>query len=41
MSFFDDLARSLERNRVTRRQALWLIGASTVGAAFPAAPLRQ
>ncbi|HRG70526.1 MAG TPA: M48 family metalloprotease [Thauera aminoaromatica] len=27
MSFFDDLARSLERNRITRRQALWLLGA--------------
>jgi len=27
MSFFDDLAHSLERNRVTRRQALWLLGA--------------
>lgn len=27
MNFFDDLARSLERNRITRRQALWLIGA--------------
>ena len=27
MNFFDDLARSLERNRITRRQALWLLGA--------------
>ena len=27
MSFFDHLARSLERNRITRRQALWLLGA--------------
>ncbi len=27
MSFFDDLALSLERNRITRRQALWLLGA--------------
>ncbi len=27
MNFFDDLARSLERNRITRRQAMWLIGA--------------
>lgn len=27
MSFFDDLARSLERHRVTRRQALWLLSA--------------
>ena len=27
MNFFDDLARSLERNRLTRRQALWLLGA--------------
>lgn len=27
MSFFDDLARGLERSRITRRQALWLLGA--------------
>ena len=27
MSFFADLASSLERNRITRRQALWLLGA--------------
>ncbi len=33
MSFFDDLARSLERNRVTRRQALWLLGAGAAGVA--------
>ncbi len=26
MSLFDDLAHSLERNRLTRRQALWLLG---------------
>mgnify|MGYP000879397679 CR=1 FL=1 len=29
MSRFDALARSLERNRITRRQALWLLGAGT------------
>lgn len=33
MSFSDELARSLRRNRITRRQALWLLGASTVGVA--------
>lgn len=33
MSFFDDLASSLEQNRVTRRQALWLLGAGAAGAA--------
>ncbi|MFN3988299.1 MAG: M48 family metalloprotease [Rhodocyclaceae bacterium] len=32
MSFADDLARSLTRNRITRRQALWLLGAGAVGA---------
>ena len=32
MNIFEQFARNLERNRVTRRQALWLIGASTVGA---------
>lgn len=31
MEFFSTLADHLERNRVTRRQALWLIGASCVG----------
>lgn len=35
MSFSDELARSLRLNRVTRRQALWLIGAGTLGAATP------
>jgi len=33
MSFSDELARSLQLNRITRRQALWLIGAGTLGAA--------
>lgn len=33
MSFSDDLARSLQLNRVTRRQALWLLSASTLSAA--------
>lgn len=33
MSFSDDLARSLQLNRITRRQALWLLGASTLSAA--------
>lgn len=33
MSFSDELAKSLARNRITRRQALWLFGASTLGAA--------
>ena len=33
MSFFDDLALSLERNRITRRQALWLLGAGAAGVA--------
>lgn len=33
MSFTDELARSLRLNRVTRRQALWLLGAGTLGAA--------
>lgn len=32
MSFSDDLARDLARNRITRRQALWLLGAGSVGA---------
>jgi len=31
MSFCDELARSLETNRVTRRQALWLLGAGALG----------
>lgn len=31
MNPFDDLARNLERNRVTRRQALCLLGASGAG----------
>lgn len=34
MNFFDGLARSLERNRVTRRQALWLLGAGAAGITF-------
>jgi predicted Zn-dependent protease len=34
MNFLEQFARNLERNRVTRRQALWLIGASTVGASL-------
>lgn len=34
MSFFDDLARGLERNRITRRQALWLLGAGAAGASL-------
>jgi predicted Zn-dependent protease len=33
MSFSDDLARHLEKNRITRRQALWLLGAGAAGAA--------
>ncbi|MEW6645765.1 MAG: M48 family metalloprotease [Pseudomonadota bacterium] len=33
MSFSDELARSLQLNRITRRQALWLLGAGTLGAA--------
>lgn len=32
MISFEDLARNLERNRVTRRQALWLIGAGCASA---------
>lgn len=32
MSFSDNLARSLQLNRVSRRQALWLLGAGTLGA---------
>lgn len=32
MSFSDDLARSLETNRISRRQALWLLGAGALGA---------
>lgn len=31
MNFFDNLARNLERNRVTRREALWLLGATGAG----------
>jgi predicted Zn-dependent protease len=34
MNIFEQFARNLEHNRVTRRQALWLIGASTVGASL-------
>jgi predicted Zn-dependent protease len=34
MSFSDDLARHLTHNRITRRQALWLIGAGSAGAAL-------
>ncbi|MHB8785696.1 MAG: M48 family metalloprotease [Thauera sp.] len=34
MNFFDDLAHSLERNRLTRRQALWLLGAGAAGASL-------
>lgn len=34
MSFSDELARDLARNRITRRQALWLLGAGTAGAAL-------
>lgn len=44
MSFSDELARSLQLNRVSRRQALWLLGAGSLGAqGFPckAAPLRR
>lgn len=33
MSFSDELARSLQLNRVSRRQALWLLGAGSLGAA--------
>lgn len=32
MSFNDELVRSLETNRITRRQALWLLGAGALGA---------
>ena len=31
-AFFEQLARNLERNRLTRRQALWLIGAGCASA---------
>ncbi len=31
MNLFDNLASQLERNRVTRRQALWLLGAGGAG----------
>ena len=43
MNFFDDLARSLERNRLTRRQALWLLGAGAaiVDPGQPAATAQQ
>lgn len=34
MSFFDHFANSLERNRITRRQALWLLGAGAAGASL-------
>lgn len=34
MGFRDELASSLARNRITRRQALWLFGASTAGVAL-------
>ena len=33
MDFFENLARSLEANRVSRRQALWLLGTGAAGAA--------
>ncbi len=33
MNCFDDLARHLQHNRVTRRQALWLLGSGTLSAA--------
>ena len=32
MSEFDQLSQSLQRNRVTRRQVLWLFGAGAVSA---------
>ena len=32
MPAFERLARNLERNRITRRDALWLIGASCIPA---------
>lgn len=31
MNFFEALAHSLESNRITRRQALWLLGVTTLG----------
>ena len=34
MTFFDHFANSLERNRITRRQALWLLGAGAAGASL-------
>lgn len=34
MDFFENLARSLEANRVSRRQALWLLGTGAAGAAL-------
>ncbi|MGD9870653.1 MAG: M48 family metalloprotease [Thauera sp.] len=34
MSFFDHFANSLERNRITRRQALWLLGAGAAEASL-------
>ena len=38
MSEFDQLSLSLQRNRVTRRQVLWLFGAGAVSALSGCAP---